>query len=39
MNPEFEYGPERPSSWLVAGAGVLGVAVSALAVVGLAVIA
>lgn len=40
VNPEIEYGPERvPSRWLVAGVGVLGAAVSVLAVVGLAVIA
>lgn len=40
MNPEIEYGPERvPSRWLVAGAGVIGAAVSVLAVIGLAVIA
>lgn len=39
VNPEIEYGPERPPSWLMAGAGVLGGVVCVLAVVGLAVIA
>ncbi len=39
MDLEIEYGPERSPSWLVAGAGVLGAAVTVLAVVGLAVIA